>query len=472
MFHFISMMVNAVNVRRETLEGEVYLIAPMVMLKEGVFPTSLNQDPDGDTYYTGELLANSVPDWEGKPMTVYHPMLNNRYVSASEPELQGKRTIGFLKDVKYATTDLTANGWFNEKKTKEVDSRVHDALTLGKTMELSTGMFGLCDKTEGLFNGKKYKRKPKMIIPDHLAILPDKKGSCDISCGCGMLRNEADVQPMLANEASFGRIESELRSKLQGMVDFYPYIRDVYSKFFIYANGINRKLYKRAYKVGVDGSVTISEGEPAEVSWVQEYRSPEGEFIGNCSNKEQEMALTKTEKITLLVNAKVGWDATNKAALEGMPDAQFDAIYNGYAPVINKTAPGGGIIEQKPVVPPNPVVPPTNDLAGLQQLLANNAPALIPVLTGLMNDANAAKIGLVAQIRANPKNVFTEEWLMNQHPDVLRGFAAGMAGEEQTQPGHQSIPILVNQQTTQQQTGQPKLLLPPPMFDTKNKQTQ
>jgi hypothetical protein len=71
-----------------------------------------------------------------------------------------------------------------------VDKRVLAAIEERRMLEVSTGR-GMADNIDsGVHNGKQYAAIARGIIPDHLAILPDKIGACSIADGAGLLRNE------------------------------------------------------------------------------------------------------------------------------------------------------------------------------------------------------------------------------------------------------------------------------------------
>jgi hypothetical protein len=52
-------------------------------------------------------------------------------------------------------------------------------------------------KQVGTLNGMEYGRIARNLMPDHLAILPDKIGACSIADGAGLLRNSLYVEEPL-----------------------------------------------------------------------------------------------------------------------------------------------------------------------------------------------------------------------------------------------------------------------------------
>lgn len=432
-----TLVTNAAKVRRETLDGRSYLVAPVVMITPDVHAGN-----EGPVYYPEAVVKSSVAEWEGKPLTVYHPEINGEPVSASEPALEGKRTVGFIKNVAY-NTSLTGDAWFDEEKTKTVDSRVTDALEAGQQIEVSTGMFGVTVDKKGTLNNASYAKEAVKIFPDHLAILPDKEGACSIKKGCGC--NRINNEKPLTNEASLSTVMQNLRRAINDKLGAYVYIRDVYSKFFIYESDNGQKLYKRSYKSDSNGNVTVGPEDPTEVMWVQEYRTPEGTFIGNSSPKGDQM--DKASKVTFLLN-HYGWDEKDRDTLMGKPDdwvnSQYDKIKN--KPITNTT----------PAPAPNP-----QNLTAEQ--IMNLLPASVRETLAIGERTRMEqRNGLITNIKANPNNRFTDEWLNTQPIEMLQGLSSLATVPAQAAPPSivtNSIPVLVNQAGGHAQG--PPILTPP-----------
>ncbi len=172
------------GIRHDTLEGRKYIVAPVVMLVEGVVNGS-----KGALYYPGSELGKTPVVWDHKPIVVYHPEMNGQAISACSPAVIESRKVGMLLNTKY-DTKLRAEAWFEEEKMKKVDPRVYEALEKGEMMEVSTGLFTDNVQKPGKFGDKQYDAVATNYRPDHLAILPDKVGACSIADGAGLLANE------------------------------------------------------------------------------------------------------------------------------------------------------------------------------------------------------------------------------------------------------------------------------------------
>lgn len=174
------------NVRRETLDGRNYLVAPMVMLNPGVLNGSR-----GPLYYPMEEVVSNVDAWNGMPIVINHPTLNGKPVSARSPEVLEKFGVGYVFKAT-GENKLAAEAWIDIDKAELVDNRIVDSLNAGLKLELSTGLYVDQEAAEegATFNSQPYSHVARNLRPDHLAILPDTVGACSLNDGCGVLVNK------------------------------------------------------------------------------------------------------------------------------------------------------------------------------------------------------------------------------------------------------------------------------------------
>jgi hypothetical protein len=185
------MSVATKKVRRVAYQGTPYLVAPASLIVPGVLNGS-----EGALFYPAEEARRNFRDWNGIPIVVYHPARNGHAVSASHPGVLEESGIGVLKNSRFEGK-LVAEAWFDEEKTRRYDTKLayqfqlHPRLLRGEPIELSTGLYldreeqsGYCPET-----GRPYDAIAKNYRPDHLAILPDQRGACAISDGCGIVVN-------------------------------------------------------------------------------------------------------------------------------------------------------------------------------------------------------------------------------------------------------------------------------------------
>lgn len=170
-------------VRFDELDGKKVLVAPVILIKEGVHNGSA-----GPIYYGDEDLQKSPESWNHKPVVVYHPVINGRPLSAASKTIIEKQQIGILLNARYENKAIKADAWIDIDKANKVDTRIIDNLENNKMMEVSTGLFTDNVLANGTWNGERYKYSASNFRPDHLAILPDQKGACSIADGAGLPR--------------------------------------------------------------------------------------------------------------------------------------------------------------------------------------------------------------------------------------------------------------------------------------------
>lgn len=345
--------------RTEVLEGRDYIVAPMVMLVEGVVAGSM-----GPLYYPREELSKTPVVWNSKPIVVNHPKINGQHVSACDPVIMNSRKIGMIMNAKVEGNEedgnpfkLKAEGWFERSRVEVVDKRVLEALNTGAKMEVSTGVFTDNESIPGEYKGKKYDAIARNYRPDHLAILPDTEGACSVADGAGLNANskievktqeELDklieeakkasnpaiakgkiisianakglklpetwrksilVESFVLNDSiSFDNIRSAVCKALEAKIPKIPdpydpsymmrgfWIMDLYEDFVVYEDTSAKKLMMQSYSMsGMDAAL---EGFAEEVKQVTEYRTvADGSYVGNAATSSpKEKRLMATKK--------------------------------------------------------------------------------------------------------------------------------------------------------------------------------
>ena len=412
------------TVRHDKMEGRDYLVAPMVMLCEGVHAGS-----KGPLYYSPEEMAKNIATWNYRPVVVYHPTENGAGVSAAaNPETLTKHKVGVIMNTRYKSGKLLAEAWLEVSRLEEVDSRVLTALEADEMMELSTGLFTDDIPKAGTWNGEDYEVIATNFRPDHLAILPDGKGACSISDGAGLLRlNEAGLPEwamkaalaagrLLMNaDKSFGEISESLYKLIatggpNTVGD--AWVNDVYDRYFVYSKG--GKLFQESYTVDKDGVVALA-GDAAEVMRVSSY-----EPVTNAGD-----AMLKKQIVDNLIT-NGGWSETDRKFLDGLSDDQLSkvaVVRNSGTPVAEPAKPATA-----PAVPAVPAA--TTEPAPaktLEQVLAEVPPAMAEVIqSGIATNASR-KASLVAALVANKANPYSKEALEAKplaELELLTSFAA------------------------------------------------
>ena len=424
--------------RIETLEGKEYLVAPMVMIVEGVFEGS-----DGPIYYPSEELAKTPESWNHKPIVNYHPEENGSGISACSPIVIETRKVGLIMNTTYKSGNkLAAEAWLDQEKLKKVDDRVLKMIQNGEPVEVSTGLFVDQEQTdEKEFKGKKYSKIAKNIRPDHLAILPDRKGACSLTDGAGLLVNErkSEKDPnslsVTLNEESFRQIESKVHKTLAAKYgkpgQHWPgYIHELYGDEVIYSTSnwdddgfysYSDGLFSHKYQRGSDESITLI-GEPVAMKRVTSYQ-PVNSLTSNQSSEEE---MTKKEKVKLILNSNLGFKPEDTEMLEKSPDGFLDSVLASKKPDPTPTPVPTSAPTPAPVpavvTTPAPAVPAEPQTA--EQYIANAPPAVREMLQNALAHQKAMKATLVEKLVGNSRNQFTKEYLEQRSLEELNGMVA------------------------------------------------
>lgn len=175
------------RIERRQWNGSEYLVAPVVMLVAGVVNGEL-VPPDE--------LALSVASWNGRPVTLDHPMLEGSYVSANLPEIFERDVVGSVFNAMFDGARLMGEVWVDVNKANRLGG---DALTVVERLEhavgteVSTAYTRRPELRAGVYNGKQYRSVAHDLQPDHLALLLHELGACSWEDGCGVPRVNKDT---------------------------------------------------------------------------------------------------------------------------------------------------------------------------------------------------------------------------------------------------------------------------------------
>ena len=217
----------SVATRIETHLGREYLVAPVIMLVEGVLQGANAAEPE---YCSAEAMSNLAIQWNGRPIVMNHPKVNGSFVSANYPQVLADWQFGFVFNTEYVEADggnkLRAEAWIDTARALELGGDFQDAvdrINAGEIVEVSTGLF--CDviPSKGKFNSTSYSGVWTNVVSDHLAILSAGIiGACSVAGGCGIPRlNEAPKvegpwgirpQEMRLNTAALRQVTPNLES--------------------------------------------------------------------------------------------------------------------------------------------------------------------------------------------------------------------------------------------------------------------
>lgn len=318
----------AAPIRFEMLEGREYLVAPMVMITEGV-----HEGSNGPVFYSENELANpaGVASWNHKPIVVYHP--HDLKSSACTEAVIENQKVGVILNTRWDTDSkkLRAEAWLEINRLEKVDKRVLESLENGNIMEVSTGVYTENEMTPGVWNDKNYSMVACNLRADHLAILPDKVGACSTKDGAGLLQmNCRTMITRLKNcgiihneDMSFGDIRFDLHSKLREKFGSDTWIVDVYQLNVVFERIDLDKIFRLGYTTS-DGGVTLSDSDPEEVR-------RKTEFIPVTNEEKEDM--TKKEIVDgLIANESSKWAEGDRKFLMALNEEQLDKMQPVEAP--------------------------------------------------------------------------------------------------------------------------------------------
>jgi len=441
--------------RTETVDGKEWRIMSGVLMVEGVHTAN-----NGPLYYPAPELEKSAPDWESIPLLLDHPNKDGKLVAAdSDPSIYETSGLGEVRKVTW-NGKLATEYWFDMERCDKVDPRIRKNMDDKKPMEVSTGLAHEIDKKESTFNGTGYTGIVRGIVPDHVALLLDKEGACNLKkgCGCGITSNAAQERlPLTANEASFSRISMQLQDFLYKTND-YGYIRDIYSDFFVYT-GRNGQLWQQSYSMDGD-TVVVADSDPIKVKWVTEYRTEAGNhFVGNCS-APKEIDVDKKTQIAALISGGTFTEA-DRAWLEGQPDTKIVALHGK---LTANAAPA--------VTPPNPAPVPA-PVPAVRQMSYNEWVATLPPEKQeeeieSRRASEQMKADLIATITANtkdsPAGSLSPDYLGKQPMAVLKVLATTTAPKEVAVPTPNYGGLAVIPPTHTANTAAPHVAYKPPQL--------
>lgn len=431
-------------VRNDTLEGKPQIVAPMIMITEGVHNGS-----DGPIFYPADELAKSIVNSNHRPVVVYHPVENGAGVSACDPIQLSSRKVGItLKSIfDNDSKKLFSEAWIDPERAKTVDNRVSEAIEKQTMMEVSTGYYMDLEKKEGVWNNEKYIGIARNLILDHLALLPDVKGACSIEDGAGFLRTNAEM----GHETTRRLLQSKLNEDYKDDDGFNnAWIEEVYDSFFIYE--YKGEYFKQPY-TNSDGTVDFAE-EPDKVIKVVEWRKAnDGSFVGNENdNNNNNLKGTDMDKKkivdSLIANEKTDWKEEDRVGLMAMNEERLTKMAADAEKKVEEKPPVDNKVEEKkeekkevkpPVGNTEPKKPET-----MEEYIAKAPEGIREVLNASVASLKQEKDRLIAVITANEKNEFTKEYLGTKGVDELRGLAK-LAAKENHVENNEPVPMFFGQ---------------------------
>jgi hypothetical protein len=449
------------ELRTASFEDREHLVVPVVALIEGVvWPANA---PYPELVLASEF--SRLPQvWDGRPVVMDHPKLDDQFVSANCPEVLESFSFGRVFNTKTTDHQLLMEAWLDPQKAEKVGSeavRVCERAKAGEPIEISVGVYMTLEKKSGIYNGpvasskgKKYEGIWHDIGSDHLAMLPEGTvGACSIEMGCGAPRaasahkvTSQGLVPLFApkdqkekgtemnltdklkaffafrdarsrEDMTFREIERALGKLLQDTEPGFLGVSDVApdEKKVMYAtmdSDYNIHHWRRGYKLATNGEASLAEDREA-VEMVTRWETlsavqpnPQPTAACGCQKNKGETDMNRTERIAALIQKGKATEA-DRPMLETCSETILKAL--------EVEAAG------QPAPNPTPQPPPTpnpNPAPGTTQ--PNNPTQPGPQPTQPSEPTNAAA-----------RKLTREEYLASLPDDVRENVEDGMRMAEQ-----------------------------------------
>lgn len=212
MSHVLNILAEAStdSIRTEQYQGRDFLVVPVVALVEGVLHSANAENPE---LALAEEFGRYPASWNGRPIVMNHPKVDNNYVSANSPQVLEEWSFGMTFNSIMDGDKLKTEAWLDLDKINSSDTEYGlemqstvERIQSGQMVEISTGLFASVESSEGMHNNNAYSGVWRSVAPDHLAFLSEGVlGACSIDQGCGVPRlNMLQRAEPLKNNCSCG----------------------------------------------------------------------------------------------------------------------------------------------------------------------------------------------------------------------------------------------------------------------------
>lgn len=192
------------HIRREVFKGKEHVVAPVVMLRQGVV---------NKAYVAKSALVPAA--WNGTPVTINHPVdAGGKTITANSPKVLETWQIGTVFNCRINGDRLVGEAWIDPEEAERLYPGLVNMLETGQPMDVSTGYYHTTVNESGKSDGKPFTAKHTELKPDHLALLPDDVGACSWQDGCGVRANQRTDQMPENEEHQQSRIMALLTKLL------------------------------------------------------------------------------------------------------------------------------------------------------------------------------------------------------------------------------------------------------------------
>ncbi len=345
-------------------QEKAHLVIPVVMMVEGVHNGS-----QGAVYHSIQELGKFPASWNGIPVVINHPMIEDEPVSANSPDIIDTRTVGRVYNTNIEGDRLKAEVWLDEDKLNSISSNILEDINNSVEVEVSLGVFTENEEKEGEWGGEKYIAIAKNHHPDHLALLPDAVGACSCEDGCGLgvnkIQKDMKIEEMLKSIRQAGFAVNQIgnnkgkeegfRARLDAAYNALReldsneshYLEELYDTELIFSKYTKEgtQMFKQGYEFS-DGKIKLT-GKPVEVRREVKFVSNKdiqpsqssGEAgvevddkLNNLKTKEVKIMskectpCVKKKVDELIANSQGRWTEDDREFLQDFPEDKLDKL--------------------------------------------------------------------------------------------------------------------------------------------------
>lgn len=305
----VRSVVNMDGVRREKRNGRDVIVVPSATMPDDIVMNRIK--------YPADEIKQAFPSLNRTPAPFGHPLVNGKFVSASDPEGINRSYIGaHNENVRQSEGRVFLDKVIDVEVANRTKSgkAVIDAIDKGEPVNTSTGL--LCDLNDP--DGEDHDHIATNILFDHDAILLEEEGAATPEQGVGMLVNskgeveEIEVINSSATEAMRDldwAVESAVRAmeKMEN-IPLYERIKSAIMDAFV---GSERETQANMETTDMADEKKLEELS-ATVNSLQEQMGKIGETIA-------EAVSTAVKPLTdAQAELKANQDAKDKAELDGL----------------------------------------------------------------------------------------------------------------------------------------------------------
>lgn len=217
------------DMRQEKLNGRDFLVRPLKIIKPMVLH-GLHAEGRGELLPAEELRRCPIEAWNAVPFTLGHPYVLNGeggrvFQSIGSPAMHQQFYGGKIFQSHFDNEGrVSAEAWLDVDACQLAGEHGQRAIALFQSNDsasVSSAYHFTPDLTPGEFGGQAYNAVQRNIHPDHVALLLDSAGACDLKDGCGLGVNCTTCKTPATNSESEDTVVDRVLDGLRKMLGLH-----------------------------------------------------------------------------------------------------------------------------------------------------------------------------------------------------------------------------------------------------------